>query len=80
MARVKPAFDGGYINPSASLLHNNTATLTTIGQFYNDFELGTNTGLIGWLTLTEYINKIKHTLLDILVLFNLHVYSVTVSL
>ncbi|XP_060594406.1 uncharacterized protein LOC132748786 isoform X1 [Ruditapes philippinarum] len=37
MARVKRIFDGGFITPAASLLHNDSSTLTMIGHYYNNF-------------------------------------------
>ncbi|XP_052785113.1 uncharacterized protein LOC128220665 [Mya arenaria] len=46
-ARIKHQFGDGFVTPAASLLHNNSATLTKIGRFYNDFEPSSSTHIVG---------------------------------
>ncbi|XP_052785351.1 uncharacterized protein LOC128220815 [Mya arenaria] len=48
MARMVRIFDGGFMHPSAALLHNGSSTLTRLGHFYNDFQPGDHaTSIVG---------------------------------
>ncbi|XP_060577838.1 uncharacterized protein LOC132734956 [Ruditapes philippinarum] len=45
-ARITRSFPNAWVTPAASLLHNDSSTLTNIGRFYNNFQ-ATNPHIIG---------------------------------
>ncbi|XP_045211137.2 uncharacterized protein LOC123562573 [Mercenaria mercenaria] len=47
-ARITHSLGNGWITPAASLLHNDSSTLTNIGRFYNNFQgNGHNSQVVG---------------------------------
>ncbi|WAR27944.1 ASL1-like protein [Mya arenaria] len=47
MARMLRIFGGGFMDPSAALLHNETSTLTRLGHFYNNFQPSDHASIVG---------------------------------
>ena len=47
MARVVRVFDDGFLQPAATLLRNDSSTLTMIGHYYNNFNGNGHSQIVG---------------------------------